>query len=101
MNRSNRPAVPRRRLPVGDDAVVAAVRAAPRDTLVGPQAVLDDSRAGSMLRPATAPDRRGSFTVGGRRSCGHDGCEVLRQPASGAGKEWREVAGLVDEVTQV
>ena len=101
MNRPNHPAVPCGRLPVGDDTVVAATRAGPCDAFIRPQAVLDDSRAGSVSRPAAASDRPQSLPRGGCGCRSHDGREVLRQTASGAGKEWREVASFVDEVAQV
>lgn len=101
VNGASRAPVPCRRLPVRDDAVVAAIGTCPRDALVGPEPRLDAPRAWSAPRTTTTPNnwKRPS----GRLTCraGNDRRHVLGQPASRAGQERVKAASLVYEVGEI
>src|SRR5207244_791209 len=93
-----------RRLPIGDDSVIAAAGALPRDPFVGPHVVLNDAGARTMAGASPAFDLVDGVivTARGHRGRGHDPSQMLHQPARGARNIRRQVAGLgVDEVTQV
>jgi len=103
VDRLNLSAVPCRRLPVRDDSVIAAAWALPCDPFIGPPAILDDTGAGATSWAPAALDPVYSLILiirGGSCRC-HDPRHMLHQPACGTRNICRQLARLVDEVTQV
>jgi hypothetical protein len=85
-------------LPVGDDAIVPADRAAPSDGLVRPQAMLDGTAARTALRPTATADSYSLSGGGLSGGCNYDSRHVLGNAQGWPFEKPVKPSSLVDEV---